>query len=197
MDSTKPPLRALICEDECLTVMQLRQALMLAGYEVVGEAMDGESGCDLARSLEPDFVLMDVNLQGMNGIESTRRIMDERPSPIIMLTAYGDEKTVEAALDAGACYYLVKPVVGEQLIPAIKTAIARFDAMEGIRKENDSLKDQLETRKLVERAKGIIMERMRLGEAEAFRRMQKTSRDKCQTLKRTAQDIISADTVLS
>ena len=123
--------------------------------------------------------------------------MQDKPAAVIMLTAYGDDKTVEQALDADACYYLVKPVVGQQLIPAIKTALARFEAMESVRKENESLKDQLETRKMVERAKGILMDRMKLPEAEAFRRMQKTSRDRCQTMKQTAMDIINAANVLS
>src|SRR5262249_28575351 len=136
-------------------------------------------------------------LQGMNGVEATRRIMDECPSAVIMLTAYGDDKTVDQALDAGASYYLVKPIVGQQLIPAIRTAVARFEAMESVRQENESLKDQLETRKLVERAKGVLMDRLRLSEAEAFRRMQHISRNKCQTMKVTANEIIGAAKLLS
>lgn len=197
MKKTGRAPRALIIEDEGLTVMQMRQALTAAGYDVLGEANDGSSGCDLARDLEPDFILMDVNLQGMNGIEAARRIMRERPTTIIMLTAYGDDKTVDEALEAGACYYLVKPIVGAQLIPAVKTAMARFDAMEVMRHENEDLKDQLEARKLLERAKGILMERMQLTEEEAFRRLKKTARDRCQTMKETARAIIEAQSILS
>ena len=197
MSQTAAPLRALICEDEGLTVMQLRQVLTGAGFEIVGEAMDGATGVELARNLGPDFILMDVNLQGMNGIEATRLIMQERPSAVIMLTAYGDDKTVDQALDAGASYYLVKPIVGQQLIPAIRTAVARYEAMESVRRENETLKDQLETRKLVERAKGVLMDRLRLSEVEAFRRMQHISRNKCQTMKQTATEIIGAAKILS
>src|SRR5260221_13172396 len=125
----KPP-RALICEDEGITVMQLRKALQRAGFEVAGEAAEGERGVELACELEPDFVLMDIDILGMDGLTATSKIMEHRPLPIIILTAYGDDKTVEQALNTGACHFLVKPIVGEQLIPAIKTAIARFEARE-------------------------------------------------------------------
>jgi len=189
-------LRALICEDEGVTVMQLRKALVRAGFEVVGEAVEGEGGVKLARETEPDFVIMDLNMPGLDGIQATRRIMDERPTPVIILTAYSDDKSVDDALEAGACAYLVKPVASEQLIPAVKAAIARFDTMETVRKENQNLKEALETRKLVERAKGIVMTRKNLTEAEAFRHLQKISRDKCQTMKVTATEIINADSLL-
>lgn len=189
-------LRALICEDEGLTVILLRRALTTAGYEVVGEAAEGASGIEMARMLEPDFILMDVNMPGVNGIDATRQIMQERPMPIIILTAYSDDRLVEEAIEAGACAYIVKPIVSEQLIPAVRTALTRFEALQSIQQENQDLKEQLETRKLVERAKGILMDRARLSEADAFRRLQKTSRDRCQTLKQTALDIIHADSLL-
>lgn len=191
------PLRALICEDEGVTVMQWKKALSRAGYNVVGEAMEGNQGVALARELEPDLILMDLNMPGLGGVEATRQIMQERPVPIIVLTAYSDDAAVNDALDAGACSYLVKPIVGEQLIPAIKAAVTRFDKQDQLQRENDSLKDALETRKLVERAKGVVMERRKLTEAEAFRHMQKMSRDKCQTMKQTALEIINADAILS
>lgn len=190
-------LRALICEDEGVTVMQLKKALTRAGFQVVGEAIEGEQGVKLARESEPDFVIMDLNMPGLGGIDATRRIMAERPTPVIILTAYSDDKSVDDALEAGACAYLVKPVASEQLVPAVRTAIARFEMMEAVAKENDDLKDALETRKLVERAKGIIMARKSMAEAEAFRYMQKMSRDKCQTMKVTAQEVIHADTIFS
>lgn len=191
------PLRALICEDEGVTVMQWKKALSRAGYDVVGEAMEGNQGVALARELEPDLILMDLNMPGLGGVEATRQIMRERAVPIIVLTAYSDDAAVNDALDAGACSYLVKPIVGEQLIPAIKAAVARFDKLDQVQRENESLKDALETRKLVERAKGIVMERKKLTEAEAFRHMQKMSRDKCQTMKQTAMEIINADSIFS
>lgn len=196
MTSNTQGLRALICEDEGVTVMQLRKALLRAGFEVVGEAVEGEQGVKLARETDPDFVIMDLNMPGLDGIQATRRIMDERPTPVIILTAYSDDKSVDDALEAGACAYLVKPVASEQLIPAVKAAIARFDTMEAVRKENENLKDALETRKIVERAKGIVMSRKSMTEAEAFRHLQKISRDKCQTMKVTATEIINADNLL-
>ena len=189
-------LRAIICEDEGVTVMQLKKGLQRAGYSVIGEAVEGSRGVELARELEPDFVLMDLTMPGMDGITATRQIMEERPIPIIILTAYSDQQSVEAALEAGACAYLVKPIDTSQLIPAVITAIARFEMMENVKRENATVKEALETRKLVERAKGIIMDRKKLTEAEAFRHMQKMSRDKCQTMKQTATEIINADSIL-
>jgi response regulator NasT len=197
MLKTGKKLQALICEDEGVTVMQLRKALLRAGYEVAGEALEGVIAVELARKLCPDFILMDINMPGLDGITATKQIMKEKPVPIIILTAYSDNKSVEDALDAGACAYLVKPIASEQMIPAIKAAIARFETMQDVIRENTGLKDALETRKLVERAKGIVMERKKMTEAEAFRHMQKMSRDRCQTMKVTAVNIINADNLLS
>jgi AmiR/NasT family two-component response regulator len=126
-ENTKRALRVLICEDEGLIVIQLRHALENAGFEVVGEALDGEGAFRLTKELAPDFVLMDVTLSGTDGIEATERIMREHPVAVIILTAHADEHTVEAAVDAGACGYVVKPVVSEQLIPAIEAAIGRYE----------------------------------------------------------------------
>ena len=190
-------LKALICEDEGLTVLQWRRALQRAGFEVVGEAKEGGKCVDLARETDPDIVLMDLNMPGMNGVEATRRIMEERPAPIVVLTAYSDDATVNDALDAGASAYLVKPVVAEQLIPAIRAAMARFKEREDFRKEAVTLKDVLETRKLVERAKGILMSRKGMQEDEAYKRIQRISRDRSQTMKKTATQIINAADLLN
>ena len=137
MTNTTQALRALICEDEGVTVMQLKKALSRAGYQVVGEAVEGGRGVQLARELKPDFVLMDLNMPGLDGIQATRRIMEHDPMPIVILTAYSDNKSVEDALQAGACAYLVKPIASEQLIPAVKAAIAQFELSRGARKENN------------------------------------------------------------
>ena len=195
MSQTLPKLRAVICEDEGMTILLLRQALTKAGYDVVGETDNGLKAVELVSQLKPDFIMMDINLPGLSGIEAIRRILAERAIPVIMLTAYSDSQNVEEAIEAGACAYLVKPIVGDQLGPAIRTALARFETFTSISKENEDLKESLETRKIVERAKGILMDRSKMLEAEAFKRLQKISRDRCQTLKQTAKEIISADTL--
>ena len=195
MSEISPRLRAVICEDEGMTIMLLRQALVHAGYEVVGETDNGSKAVELVSLMKPDFVLMDINMPGLNGIEAMQKILLDRGVPIIMLTAYSDESSVAAAIEAGACAYLVKPIVGEQLGPAIRTALARFETMASVQQENANLKDTLETRKMVERAKGILMDRNKLPEADAFRKLQKISRDRCQTMKLTAQEIIQADSL--
>lgn len=197
MSSDSMPQRALICEDEGVTVMQIRKALLRAGYEVVGEAVEGKMAVQLAQELKPDLILMDINMPGsIDGIAATREILHNQPVPIIMLTAYSDDNYVDNALDAGACAYMVKPITSEQLLPAIKLAIARFHALQLSIEEATDLREALETRKLVERAKGILMDRQQLPEADAFRRIQKISRDKCQTMRQTATDIIKANELL-
>ena len=189
--------RALICEDVGVTVMQIRKALVRAGYEVVGEAVEGKQAIEMARALKPDLILMDINMPGpIDGIAATREILQDQTVPIVMLTAYSDDASVDSALDAGACGYLVKPITSEQLLPNIKTCIARFHTLQMALHEASDLKDALETRKLVERAKGILMERRNLAEADAFRAIQKMSRDKCQNMRTTATEIIKASEIL-
>ncbi len=196
-ETSTPPQRALICEDEGVTVMQIRKALMRAGYDVVGEAVEGRKAIDMAQALKPDLILMDINMPGpIDGIAATREILKHAPIPIIMLTAYSDDAYVDNALDAGACAYLVKPITSEQLLPAIKLAMSRFSTLQDAIREATDMKDALETRKLVEKAKGILMQRRQLSEADAFRQVQKISRDKCQTMKITAQEIIKASELL-
>ena len=195
MSQTLTQLRAVICEDEGMTILLLRQALTKAGYDVVGETDNGLKAVELVSQLKPDFIMMDINLPDLSGIEAVRRILAVRAIPVIMLSAYSDSQNVEEAIEAGACAYLVKPIVGDQLGPAIRTALARFETFASISKENEDLKESLETRKIVERAKGILMDRSKMLEAEAFKRLQKISRDRCQTLKQTAKEIISADTL--
>lgn len=188
--------RVILAEDEGMTILLLRRALTAAGYEVVKVVSDGEQAVLAARELKPDFLVMDINMPRMTGIEAARQITAERPVPIVMLTAYSDPAIVEEAISAGACAYLVKPVVAEQVAPAVRTALARFDVLEEAQKENEGLRDSLETRKLVERAKGILGERLKLSEADAFRRLQKTARDKSQPLKQVALEIVRADELL-
>lgn len=193
MSNESPKPRVVLAEDEGMTIMLLRRALTAAGYDVVRAVPDGQQAVEAARELLPDFLMMDINMPRMTGIEAARLISAERPIPIIMLTAYNDPGLVEEAIAAGACAYLVKPVEVEQVAPAVRTALARFEILVAAQRENTDLRDALETRKLVERAKGILGQRLNLNEADAFRRLQKTARDKSQPLKQVALEIIRAD----
>lgn len=195
MTQTTPPTvrRALVAEDEGMTVLFLRRALEAAGYTVVETAGDGEEAVRLALETRPEVILMDVNLPRLNGIEATRRIVSAYPVTVIILTAYSQESLVDEAIEAGASAYLVKPVVAEQIAPAVRTAQARFAAFEHLRLENQDLKTTLATRKLVERAKGILMRRLSLSEEDAFLRLQKSARDRSQPMKQAALDVIQAD----
>ena len=185
-------VRVLICEDEGLTALRLQASLTKMGYEVVGEARDGEEAVAAAARLKPDAILMDIRMPKQDGIAATQQIMQERPTAIVMITAYNERELVDAALKAGASGYLVKPVSDEQIEPALKVALSRFGELSDLRGELTDLKQALEARKLVERAKGIFMRRFQLAEDEAYQRLQKLSRDRRQSLKETAQQVIAA-----
>jgi AmiR/NasT family two-component response regulator len=189
--------RVLIAEDESLIALQMRQALTDAGYEVLAEARTGTEAVRLAASLRPELILMDIRMPEMDGLQAARQIWKAGATAIVMVTAYGDEALVEAALAAGASGYLVKPVHGRQLVPAVRLALERFRALEQARSEAAGAREALETRKLVERAKGVLMQRAGLSEAEAFRRLQRLSTDRCQPMKQTALQVLAADRILS
>lgn len=186
----------LVCEDEGLTALRLRTGLAQLGYEVVGEARDGEEAVAAALRLQPDAILMDIRMPKLDGVAATERIMRERPAAIVMVTAYSERELVEAALRAGASGYLVKPVTEEQIEPALTVALSRFAELRDLRGEVSDLKDALEARKLVERAKGILMRRFQVSEDEAYRRLQKMSRDRRQPLKQTAEQVLAAAELL-
>ncbi|HEY3268787.1 MAG TPA: response regulator [Armatimonadota bacterium] len=188
-----PSPTALVCEDEDITALHLKKALTSAGYRVVGEAADGEEAVRLAAEMKPDLILMDINMPRLSGVDAARAITAERMAPIIMVTAYSNEETVNAALEAGAAGYLVKPVTREQLLPAIRIAQVRFNMLMEARAEAASLRDMMESRKLIERAKGILMQRLDLAEQDAFEHLQGLARSTRKPLKATAQDIIAAD----
>lgn len=185
-------IRVLICEDEGLTALRLQTSVAKLGYEVAGEARDGEEAVAEAARLKPDAILMDVRMPKLDGIAATKQIMDMRPTAIVMITAFNDRELVEAALQAGASGYLVKPVSDEQIEPALKVALSRFGELNDLRGELSDLKEALEARKLVERAKGIFMRRLNLPEDQAYQRLQKLSRDRRQPLKETARQVIEA-----
>ena len=184
--------RVLIADDESIIRMDLREMLTSLGYLVVGEAGDGTSAVNLARELRPDVVIMDIKMPGLDGIEAARILTQEKIAPVLLLTAYSQRELVERAKEAGVVGYLVKPFRESDLGPAIEIALARFAEFTQLEKEVKSLKEALETRKLVDRAKGILMDTKGMSEAEAFRRIQKMSMDTRKPMKEIAEAIILA-----
>jgi AmiR/NasT family two-component response regulator len=189
-------LRVLIAEDEKIIAMGLRAQLKALGHEVVAEAADGRQAVALARELKPDLAVLDIKMPEIDGIEAAQAITAERPIPIVLLTAYKEEQLAQRAAQAGIYAYLVKPVSKDDLLPAILLARARFEEFQQLKKEIGDLREALEARKLIERAKGILMERRNLSEAEAFRRLQMMSQNENVKLADIARSIIAAEKVL-
>jgi response regulator NasT len=187
--------RVIVADDEALIRMDLREMLTNLGYLVVGEVADGRSAVNQARELRPDVVVMDVKMPGMDGIEAAQVLTEERIAPTVLLSAYGQRELVERAREAGVVAYLVKPYREEELAPAIEVALARFREFQTLQKQVDDLQAALETRKLVDRAKGILMDKQGLSEAEAFRKIQKMSMDNRKPMKDVAEAIILAHQV--
>lgn len=188
--------RILIAEDNDLVSLTLEEQLKGLGYEVVGIARSGTEAINLARRLSPDLIIMDIRMPEMEGTEAAARIRDQQAVPIIMLTAYADKDTIRKAEAAGALAYLVKPVNENELPPAINIALARFKEMQSLRSENLELQEALEARKVIERAKGILMQRLGLNEREAYERLRQRARDKRAKMKDIAQAIIEAEELL-
>src|SRR5205809_6262298 len=184
-------MRILVAEDETIIRLDLRDLLERAGFEVCAEAKDGEEAVDLARSARPDLAIMDVKMPKLDGIEAARRILDERPIPIVMLTAYGQDELVSRAVEAGVFGYLVKPFREQDLLPAIRAARARHEELVALREEAESLADALAARKAVERAKGLLMEKEGLSEPEAFARLRRASQISGRPLKVVAEALIA------
>lgn len=182
--------RIVIAEDEAVTRKDLRETLEGLGYLVVGEARDGRSAVNVARELRPDIVVMDIQMPGMDGIDAAGLLTEERIAPVLLLTAYHDQAKVERAKDAGVIAYLVKPFSEADLEPAIEVALSRFEELRTLDAEVERLGESLETRKLVDRAKGILMDTQGLSESEAFRKVQKMSMDTRRPMKDIAQAII-------
>jgi response regulator NasT len=184
-------MKILIAEDETIIRLDLRDLLERAGHEVVAEARDGEEAVELARVHEPELAIMDVKMPRLDGIDAARKILGERPIPIVMLTAYGQEELVGRAVEAGVFGYLVKPFREQDLMPAIATARARHDELTAVREEAESLADALAARKDIERAKGLLMEKESLTEAEAFDRLRRASQVSGRPLKVIAEAVIA------
>jgi AmiR/NasT family two-component response regulator len=184
--------RVIIADDESIIRMDLREMLTNLGYLVVGEAGDGRSVVNLARELKPDVAILDIKMPDMDGIEAARILTEEKIAPVVLLTAYSQRDLVERAKEAGVVGYITKPMRESDLPPAIEVAIARFSEFRALEKEIGDLKQALETRKLVDRAKGILMDTQGLTEAEAFRKIQKMSMNKRRPMKDVAEAIILA-----
>jgi len=184
-------MRILVAEDETIIRLDLKDLLERAGFEVVAEAKDGEEAVELARSEQPDLALLDVKMPRLDGIEAARRILDERPIPIVMLTAYGQQELVARAAEAGVFGYLVKPFREQDLLPAIHTARARHEELQALREEAESLQEALAARKVIERAKGLLMEKERLTEDEAFSRLRRASQASQRPLKVIAEAVVA------
>ncbi len=184
-------MRILIAEDETIIRLDLRDLRERAGFEVCAEAKDGEQAVELARSAEPDLALLDVKMPRLDGIDAARRILEERPIPIVMVTAYGEQELVSRAVEAGVFGYLVKPFRESDLLPAITTARARHEELQALREEAASLTEALAARKAIERAKGLLMEREGLSERDAFARLRKASQISGRPLKVVADALIA------
>ena len=184
-------MRILIAEDETIIRLDLRELLERAGFEVCAEAKDGLEAVELARVEEPDLAIMDVKMPRLDGIEAARRILDERPIPIVMLTAYGQDELVSRAIEAGVFGYLVKPFRESDLLPAIQTARARHEELAALRRDAESLAEALAARKVIERAKGLLMEKEGLSEQDAFARLRKASQVSGRPLRIVAEAVIA------
>jgi AmiR/NasT family two-component response regulator len=184
-------MRILIAEDETIIRLDLRDLLERSGHEIVAEARDGEEAVELAREHQPELAILDVKMPRLDGIEAARKIIDERPIPIVMLTAYGQDELVERAVEAGVFGYLVKPFREQDLVPAIATARARHEELAAVREEADSLAEALAARKAIERAKGLLMAKENLSEQDAFARLRKASQLSGRPLKVVAEALIA------
>lgn len=187
------PLEILIADDDSLHVMSLRQQLEALGHQVVAEAYSGQEAVLQAVKVRPDLALLDIVMPDMDGIEAAKRINATQPIPIILLSAHSEDTLAERADEAGVFAYLVKPVTAHDLRPALLLASSRYQEFQVLRQEVSDLQQALESRKLIERAKGILMRRLHLTEEDAFRRLQKRSQDENRKLRDVAGAVITAD----
>ena len=185
--------RVVIAEDEAIVRLDLKEILEEEGYEVVGETGRGDEAVQLVRDLKPELAILDIRMPGMDGLSAAREITGERLAAVLILTAYSQRNLIEEARDAGALAYLVKPFQTNELIPAIEVALGRFREVQALESEVHSLEEQLETRRIVDRAKGILMDRFDKREADAFSFIQKTAMRERVTMRVIAQRIIDGE----
>jgi AmiR/NasT family two-component response regulator len=188
---TAPARRVVIAEDEALIRLDLAEMLAEEGYDVVGQAGDGEKAVQLAEELRPDLVMLDVKMPKLDGISAAERIAEQRIAPVVILTAFSQRDLVERARDAGAMAYLVKPFSQVDLVPAIEMAVSRFAELQMLESEVADLTERLETRKLVDRAKSVLQQQLELSEPDAFRWIQKTAMDLRLSMKQVAEGVIT------
>jgi len=189
-------MRVLIADDETVVAETLREEVERLGHQVVGLACDGREAVELTRRLRPDCGIVDIKMPKMDGLSAAAEMLKENPMPIVVLTGFVDDELVDRASDAGVIAYLTKPVNAEQLRATLAVARRRFAEFCALRREITDLQEALETRKLVERAKGILMQRLSLSEADAFRRLQKRARDTNQKLGAVAQAVVAANELM-
>jgi response regulator NasT len=182
--------RVVIAEDEALIRMDLAEMLAEQGYEVVGQAGDGERAVELAEELRPDLVILDIKMPVLDGIAAAERIAAQRIAPVVILTAFSQRELVERARDAGAMAYLVKPFSASELVPAVEMAVSRFAELHALEQEVADLEDRLATRKAVDRAKAVLQAQLGLSEPEAFRWVQKTAMDLRLSMRQVAEGVV-------
>lgn len=185
------PRTVVIAEDETLIRMDLAEMLAEEGYDVVGQAADGQKAIELAKELRPDLVILDVKMPVLDGIAAAEAIAGQRIAPVVMLTAFSQRELVERAREAGAMSYLVKPFSQSDLVPAIEMAVSRFAEIRQLESEVADLTDRLETRKAVDRAKGVLQEQLALSEPDAFRWIQKTAMDLRMSMREVAEGVVT------
>jgi len=188
---TQEGQRVLLAEDEALIRLDLAEMLTDAGYDVVGQASNGEEAVSLAESLRPDLIIMDVKMPVMDGLTAAETIGEQRICPVIMLTAFSQKELVERARDAGVMAYIVKPFTVSDVTPAIEVATSRWAELTALESEVSDLGERLETRKAVEKAKGVLMKKLKITEAEAFRWIQKTAMDRRLGMREVADAVVS------
>ena len=184
------PRRVLIAEDEALIRLDLSEMLAEEGFEVVGQAADGEQAVALATELRPDLVIMDVKMPKKDGIDAAADIVGEQIAPVVILTAFSQRELIERARDAGAMAYLVKPFSKADLLPAIELAVARYAETAALRKEVADISQRLEARKIIDRAKGLLMTHQKMTEPEAFRWIQRTAMDRRTSMQAVANAVL-------